>query len=102
MVKVFISFDFNWYNVDTGAADVGKKIAQFASKPAQLIVNGSVFASSFAGDHVDTAMIRKAAGVPVFWAPNFHPDKGDFSVVDGALNWMAWPSNGDNKSAQII
>ncbi|KAJ7744743.1 glycoside hydrolase family 71 protein [Mycena maculata] len=96
-MKVFISFDFNWYTTAQGT-DVGAKIAQYAGLPAQLIVNGLVFASSFAGDGVDVAAIRAAAGVDIYWAPNFHPGESDFSVLDGALNWMAWENNGDNKA----
>ena len=90
-MKVFISFDFNWYSPTSGASAVGAKIAQYASKPAQLMVDGKVFASSFAGDGLDLATMRSAAGVEVFWAPNFHPDQSDFSTVDidGALNWLA-------------
>lgn len=38
-MKVFISFDFNWYAVpDPGA--VGRKIAQYAGRQAQLQVDG--------------------------------------------------------------
>lgn len=33
-------------------------------------------------------------------APNFHPGEGDFSNLDGALNWMGWPSDGNNKAPQ--
>ncbi|KAL1672390.1 glycoside hydrolase family 71 protein [Schizophyllum commune] len=96
-MKVFISFDFNWYAVpDPGA--VGRKIAQYAGRQAQLQVDGKVFASSFAGDGLNVAAVRQAAGVPVFWAPNFHPGGGDFSQIDGALNWMAWQNNGANKA----
>lgn len=76
---------------------MGSKIAQYASNSAQLMIGSSVFASSFAGDGVDVATIRSVAGGSVFWAPNFHPGQGDFSQVDGALNWMAWPNNGNNK-----
>jgi hypothetical protein len=97
-MKVFISFDFNWYSPTSGASAVGSKIAQYASQSAQLIVDGKVFASSFAGDGLDVATMRSAAGVDVFWAPNFHPGEGDFTQVDAALNWMAWPSNGNNKA----
>lgn len=99
-MKVFISFDFNWYSPTSGASAVGAKIAQYASKPAQLMVDGKVFASSFAGDGLDLATMRSAAGVEVFWAPNFHPDQSDFSTVDidGALNWLGWPNNGNNKA----
>lgn len=87
-MKVFISFDFNWYSPTSGASAVGSKIAQYANHPAQLMVDGKVFASSFAGDALDVATMRSTAGVPVFWAPNFHPGEGDFSKIDGALNWM--------------
>ena len=88
-MKVFISFDFNWYSPSSGAAAVGAKIAQYASKPAQLIVDNKVFASSFAGDELDVATMRSAAGADVFFAPNFHPEQGTATTdIDGALNWM--------------
>jgi hypothetical protein len=92
-MKVFISFDFNWYSPTSGASAVGAKIAQYANHPAQLMYNGKVFASSFAGDGLDLTTMRNAAGVPVFWAPNFHPGVGDFSAIDGALNWMVTVSS---------
>lgn len=48
---------------------------------------------------MDVDAIRTAAGVDLFWAPNFHPSYGtNFSTIDGALNWMAWPNNGNNKA----
>ncbi|KAF8305793.1 glycoside hydrolase family 71 protein [Clavulina sp. PMI_390] len=97
-MKVFISFDFNWYNPVTNASAVGAKIAQYASQPAQLRIGSSVFASSFSGDGVNVTTIRENAGVPLFWAPNFHPGQGDFTQVQAALNWMAWPNNGYNKA----
>ena len=87
-MKVFISFDFNWYSPSSGATAVGQKIAQYAGQSAQLKINGDVFASSFAGDGLDVATMRAAAGVPVFWAPNFHPGQSDVSQIDGALNWL--------------
>ncbi|ROW01305.1 hypothetical protein VMCG_05983 [Cytospora schulzeri] len=102
-MKVFISFGttFPYFvplHYALGTA-VGQKIAQYASLDAQLKVDGKVFASSFAGDGVDVNAIRTAAGVDLFWAPNFHPSYGtDFSTIDGALNWMAWPNNGNNKA----
>lgn len=118
-MKVFISFDFNWYHTNQGT-QVGQKIAQYATTypKSQLYVDGKIFASSFAGDGVDVNAIRTAAGAPIFWAPNFHPEQGtNFSAIDGALNWMvcflmlpseqfgrlthciqAWPNNGNNKA----
>ncbi|OXV08700.1 hypothetical protein Egran_03537 [Elaphomyces granulatus] len=97
-MKVFLSFDFNWWATGQ-ATQVGQKIAQYASLPAQLQVDGKVFASSFAGDGLDVAAMRSAAGVPLFFAPNFHPSMGtSLSNVDGLLNWMGWPNNGNNKA----
>ncbi|KAJ7766027.1 glycoside hydrolase family 71 protein [Mycena metata] len=96
-MKVFISFDFNWWNTGQGSA-IGSKIAQYAGLSAQLFVSGKVFVSSFAGDGVNVAAIRSAAGRAIYFAPNYHPGQGDFSTVDGALNWMGWPSNGKNKA----
>lgn len=90
-MKVFISFDFNWYHTNQGT-EVGQKIAQYANTypTSQLYVDGKIFASSFAGDGVDVNAIRTAAVSPIFWAPNFHPSQGtNFSTIDGALNWMA-------------
>ncbi|CAN8097837.1 unnamed protein product [Discula destructiva] len=100
-MKVFISFDFNWYTTSQGTA-VGQEIAKYADLPAQLIVDGKVFASSFAGDGVDVSAIRSAAGRDIFWAPNFHPGSADFSEIDAALNWLAWPNNGDNKAPTAV
>lgn len=97
-MKVFISFDFNWWHTNQATA-IGQKIAQYASLPAQLKVDNKAFVSSFAGDGVDVAALRSAAGQDLFFAPNFHPSYGtDLSNVDGLLNWMAWPNNGNNKA----
>ncbi|KAJ7028366.1 putative alpha-1,3-glucanase/mutanase [Mycena alexandri] len=96
-MKVFISFDFNWWNTSQGPG-IGSKVAQYAGLPAQLFVNGKVFVSSFAGDGVNVAAIRSAAGRAIYFAPNYHPGQGDFNAVEGALNWMGWPSNGKNKA----
>ncbi|TVY12630.1 Mutanase [Lachnellula arida] len=97
-MKVFISFDFNWYSASSGASAVGQMIAKYASQSAQLMVDNKVFASSFSGDGLDVATMRSSAGVDVFWAPNFHPGQSDASLVDGALNWIAWDNDGNNKA----
>ncbi|KAH6605548.1 glycoside hydrolase family 71 [Trichoderma cornu-damae] len=96
-MKVFISFDFNWWSPDN-AYSVGQKIAQYAGQTAQLQVNGRVFASSFAGDGLDANAVRSAAGLDVYLVPNFHPGQSSISAVDGAFNWMGWDSNGNNKA----
>lgn len=96
-MKVFISFDFNWYHVGQGG-DVGTKIKKYAGHAAQLKVDNKVFVSSFAGDGVDVNAMKSAAGTDLFFAPNFHPGTGDFGAIQGALNWMAWDNNGNNKA----
>jgi hypothetical protein len=96
-MNVFLSFDFNWWHIDQASA-VGAKIKQYADHSAQLKVDGKIFVSSFAGDGVDISAMTSAAGQDLFFAPNFHPGQGDFSAIQGALNWMAWPNNGENKA----
>ncbi|KAJ5734585.1 glycosyl hydrolase family 71-domain-containing protein [Penicillium manginii] len=96
-MKVFISFDFNWWNTGQASA-IGAKVKQYASQPGQLKVDGKVFVSSFSGDGVDVGSIQSAAGVDIFFAPNFHPGQGKFESIQGALNWMAWPNDGNNKA----
>lgn len=98
LMKVFISFDFNWWQTKQ-AAEIGHKIAQFAGRSAQLTVDNKVFASTFAGDGLDVAALREAAGIAIFFAPNFHPGFGtDVSAVDGLFNWLAWPHDENNKA----
>ncbi|KAK6527373.1 hypothetical protein TWF281_010553 [Arthrobotrys megalospora] len=97
-MKVFISFDFNWYHTNQ-AVEVANKIKQYMNLPAQLYVDNKVFVSSFAGDGLDVAALRANVGKEIFFAPNFHPEMGtNFGTIDGALNWMAWPNNGNNKA----
>ena len=80
-IKAFISFDFNWYHIDQ-AVVVGQMIAKYGSQPAQLKFGDRIVASSFAGDGLDVAAMRTAAGNNVWFAPNFHPEMGtDFSVL---------------------
>ena len=98
-MKLFISFDFNWFSPAEDAAKVGQMIATYSNKEAQLKVDGKVFASSFSGDGLDVSAVKSAAGMDVFFAPNFTPDgTPDSAKIEGALNWIAWPNNGANKA----
>lgn len=96
-MKVFISFDFNWWSPGNGNG-VGQKIAQYKNRGAQLRVNNRVFASSFAGDGLDVDAMRSSAGENVYFVPNFHPGQSGTDKIDGALNWMGWDSDGNNKA----
>lgn len=98
-MKVFISFDFNWFDPATDAAKVGQMIANFSQHPSQLRVDRKAFASSFAGDGLDVSAMKSSAGIDIFFAPNFHPSQtSDHNAFDAALNWMGWDSNGNNKA----
>lgn len=98
-MKVFISFDFNWFSTEDDAETVGQMIAKFGSETAQLIVDGKPFASSFSGDGLDVTAVKSAAGVELFFAPNFSPGSTtETESIDGALNWVGWDTNGDNKA----
>ncbi|KAF7562599.1 hypothetical protein G7046_g1533 [Stylonectria norvegica] len=96
-MKVFISFDFNWWK-PSDAASVGAKIAQYAGKSAQLKIGDRVFVSSFTGDGLDVDAMRSAAGSNVYFVPNFHPTQSVTDKIDGAFNWMGWDSDGNNKA----
>lgn len=98
-MKVFISFDFAYWSTSNPTA-VGQKIAQYASQPAQLMVDNAVFVSSFVGDAVNVQSIRNAAsGYTLKFVPNFSPALGtNFAPLDGAFNWMGWPNNGNNRA----
>ncbi|KAM0517042.1 hypothetical protein ACHAPE_005154 [Trichoderma viride] len=95
-MKVFISFDFSYWQTSNGTG-VGQKIAQYAGQSSQLQVNGRPFASSFIGGGVDVNAIRSGAGSNVYFVPNFNPSN-DASAIDGALSWGAWDSNGNNRA----
>lgn len=98
-MKVFISFDFNRY-ATSQASDVAAVLQDFITLPAQLKVDGKPFVSTFTGDGLDLQAVRTFVkgntGLDIFIVPNFkanNPGQGD-----GLFNWLAWPSNGDNKA----
>lgn len=106
-MKVFISFDYNYFATGEDAL-VGAKIKAYADKPAQLKVGGKVFASSFVGDTatdhlLNAKAIRESAGVDVYLVPNLSPHNTATAAstvgdIDGAFNWNGWPSNGANRA----
>lgn len=87
--KVFLSFDFNdgqWSTDDATA--VGNKIAAFGTRSAQLLVDDKAFVSTFVGDALDVSAMRTAAGIDIYFAPNFNPGgSADWSLLDGAFSW---------------
>ncbi|KAJ4353505.1 uncharacterized protein N0V89_005235 [Didymosphaeria variabile] len=105
-MKVFISFDYNYF--ETGENDaVGAKLKEYCSKPGQLQVDGKCFASSFNGDTDATKLfnaktIRAAAGTDLYLVPNLSPtgirDATAVDDIDGSFNWIGWDSNGANRA----
>ena len=95
-MRVFISFDFNWYST-SNTSGIAETIGTYAGHPAQLMVGGKVFVSSFSGDGLDLAGVQSdLTSYNIFWAPNFQPN--NIGSADALFNWMAWPNNGDNKA----
>ena len=96
-MSVFISFDFNWYST-SNTSGIAETIGTYAGHPAQLMIDGKVFVSSFSGDGLDLANVQSALTThTIFWAPNFQPK--NLGSADALFNWMAWPNNGNNKAA---
>lgn len=105
-MKVFISFDYNYFQ--TGEEQlVGTKLKTYCGKPAQLLVDGKCFVSTFNGDNDPSKLfnanaIRAAAGTGLYLVPNLSPSgirtATSVSDIDGAFNWMGWDSNGANRA----
>ena len=79
-MKVFISFDFNWFKDTSDAARIGEMVKRYAAKPAQLMINGAAFVSSFAGDKLDVSTVRSTAGIDLFMV--CHPAVSGRNVAD--------------------
>ncbi|PVI01871.1 glycoside hydrolase family 71 protein [Periconia macrospinosa] len=99
-IKVFISFDYNYYQTGSEAA-VARLIKKYGGLPAQLKVENKVFVSTFNGNQepaktLNAPALKQAAG-DIYLVPNFMP-KGSTEGIDGAFNWMAWPNNGANRA----
>jgi hypothetical protein len=71
-MKVFISFDFNWWSTSQ-ASDIGARIVYYATLPTQPMVDDKVFVSSFAVDGLDVTTMGNPAGTKLYFSPNFHP-----------------------------
>jgi len=105
-VKVFISFDYNYWTAGSEGT-IGKTIATYGVKAAQLKIGSKVFVSSFIGrGALNAAALRSAvSGLELYLVPNFWPSDEGYGAVDGAFNWAAWPSDGNNgppKTGQYV
>lgn len=89
--KVFISFDFAYWNAGDVQA-IGQYLQKFDSSAGQLKYNGKNFVSSFVGDNFPWRQAESAAGVPVFACPNWQPGSFQNDDADCGFSWSAWPN----------
>jgi len=105
-MKVFISFDYNYF--ETGENElVGAKLKEYCGKPGQLMVENKCFASTFNGDTnpiklFNAKTVRASAGTDLYLVPNLSPtgirDATAVDDIDGSFNWIGWDSNGANRA----
>lgn len=96
--KVFISFDFSyWNNGDTAA--ITAYMNQYASHPAQAQYGGGALVSTFIGDTFDWAPVKAGSSHELFAIPNMQDPYGPSyhtTDFDGVFSWYAWPTAGGN------
>ncbi|GFZ45004.1 glucan endo-1,3-alpha-glucosidase [Saitozyma sp. JCM 24511] len=93
--NVFISFDFNWYST-SDVSQVASIVSQFVGQPAQFLVDGMPFVSSFIGDGFDWSSVASSVGKQLYVVPYFQPDLATQSGLEGLFSWDAWPGQGNN------
>jgi glucan endo-1,3-alpha-glucosidase len=84
--NVFISFDFNWYSTSDVSA-VASIVSQFVGQPAQFLVDGMPFVSSFIGDGFDWSSVASSVGKQLYVVPYFQPDLATQSGLEGLFSW---------------
>ncbi|KAH8096821.1 glycoside hydrolase family 71 protein [Cristinia sonorae] len=104
--KLFLSFDMGSLPCTTSSnsALLRNYITTYENHPNQMKFNGSVFASTFAGESckfgastVNQGWINtlKTNLTPVYFVPSFFVDPATlntYTVMDGAFNWNSgWP-----------
>ncbi|WWD18650.1 hypothetical protein CI109_103103 [Kwoniella shandongensis] len=94
---LFISFDFNWYQI-SDVSGVAQMLKKYVNKPNQLRVDGKPFVSSFIGDGFDWSAAAQQVGEPLYAVPFFQPagDVANNAGLSGLFSWAAWPGQLDN------
>jgi glucan endo-1,3-alpha-glucosidase len=96
--ELFISFDFNWYSV-SDTAGVASMMGRYINKPAQLLVDGKPFVSSFIGDGFNWGIVAQILGKEIYAVPFNQPSATNANDpgVKGLFSWAAWPGQLDNQ-----
>lgn len=86
--EVFISFDFNWYKV-SDVSGVANMLKRYASYPAQFMVDGKPFVSTFIGDGFDWVAVAKQVGRELYAVPYWTPtqDNANNEGLSGLFSW---------------
>ncbi|CDM38485.1 Glycoside hydrolase, family 71 [Penicillium roqueforti FM164] len=88
----YIGIDAFALNISTDSyidEQLGFTYQSAANNGIKLKVNRKVFVSSFASNSIDIVAIRVATDSDIYFIPNFHPSRGDFSNLQATLNWIA-------------
>lgn len=92
------SFDFAyWQNDDTEL--ITSFLANYSDHPGQAKYNGGQIASTFVGDSFDWGPVKSALGSKLTALPNLQDpieSVNNTKSIDGALSWLAWPTDGGN------
>lgn len=90
--NVFISFDFNWYQV-SDVSGVATMLKRYVAQPAQMLVDGRPFVSSFIGDGFDWSAVADQVGRELYAVPYWAPTQSnaDNAGLAGLFSWDAWP-----------
>lgn len=86
--EVFISFDFNWYQVGE-TSGVATMLSRYVNSPAQLLVDGKPYVSSFIGDGFDWAGVASQVGRELYAVPFWQPSASNAanSGLEGQFSW---------------
>ncbi|KAI0794820.1 glycosyl hydrolase family 71-domain-containing protein [Abortiporus biennis] len=124
--KLFLSLDMSSLpcSQSSDAGALRDYITTYASHPNQLLYNGSVFVSTFAGESCTFGFSSNSGTIlddswryaiknttitnfpPVYFVPSFFIDPTRYrqlTVIDGAFNWnSAWPTGNTNATTTSI
>ncbi len=85
---VFISFDFNWYQI-SDVSGVATMLGGYVGHPAQLLVDGKPFVSSFIGEGFDWSAVAQQIGRELYTVPYWAPTQAnaDNPGLRGLFSW---------------
>ncbi|KAF3942470.1 hypothetical protein ABW19_dt0201434 [Dactylella cylindrospora] len=99
--KLYISFDFAWFNADASAiGEIANILRTYAAHPAALKYNNKAVVTTFIGDGFGSNWnsVRSQVSTPLEILPNYQPGniQSNAGAIDGAFSWVAWPSSNNN------